>query len=840
MKRALVLYGVALVAVLGLVTRAAEEPKAEEPKAEESPKAARQQIKPERLVSDAAFLYIATPDLRKARAAFDHTAFRALLAEPDVSTPLIGALGKMRDAYVKGDGTRSETELRRRNNEVDLLARIAPLLQGSVALAVEGDLTSLLQSGMLPRFLLLAGAPVGDDSEKWQHELESILEKHRGGQGMDLRFKDYEERIGGYDVVRLENADLGVTEAWAFVENLFVYGQGKRIVEDAVERYAVKNGAGTLALFNGYQDVYKEVGRGERGDALVYVQADARPLLAHVTSAYPALRDILDPQKTALEAKRPHLALGMHLGEGDNAPIREKILVRLEKNLLMRGTGPCDGVTARFAPNDAPFFTAQQGSLADTYKNVSDMVARWRTETIESTKVTPFVERLKVALGVQQDADLPAKLALFKGELGLFASYMPQPNLKMDSLADYVEVFQPVLTLELDRDNALAENEVRTLLASIEKNTGHEYVMTTSGGTQQIFYQKGAAPQETSTGGPPGLFRNLDPLPANNKLPFFTAYARVDLDLEGGKQGRFLLLSDSLNAVKTATRQAQAKFSRASLAEERKFRDFCKSFREARTSVSYLDLPRLMGIYADELTRLTKANVISSEVVNQLPSANTIREHVFPMAWAASPLGDSETMVVECSSPMGNLPMVGIVSAVAWPAIIERQQEAVSKEVDEKFRHLMLALHLYAANFNRFPSLLSDLHPNYVKSLQMFESPFKRGTVKSPQDIDNPDLTNFVYVPNRSLQDLGSDVLLYEKEPTKVIRGRLFHHVLVLDARKTWMTKPALERALAGKAELITTNVADGPKGGKGGGSPKGGSPPKSAPSPTPSPKPKK
>lgn len=821
-NHARVLCWAVTVGALALGARAAEEPKPDEPA-----KAARQQLRPERLVSDASLLYVATPDFRKARSAFERTAFQALLREDEVGQPLLEAFGKLRDAYVKGDGTRGETEMRRRNNEVELLMRLAPLLEGQVALAVEGDASGLLSSGALPRFLLAASMPADEDGERWQRTLQGILEKHRAGQGMDPRYKDREERLGNYDVVRLENAEAGGVEAWAFVENLFLYGQGKRVVEDAIERYSVKNGAGTLSLHNGYLDAYKQAGRDERSEALVYLQADIRPWL----NSYPELQKALDPKVAALEANRPHLAMGMYVGEGENAAIKEKILLRLSKDALPRGGGACEGVTARFAQNDTLFYTAMQGNLAEMYKEGKlAAVCKWIVNRFKEApaeggaeKEDLLGERLKLACGAQNEAELLSKLELFKGEFGVFLAYVPQPNLRMETLQDYLEVLQPIFVLELDRDNAVADTAVRALLVNIQNATGQQYLPTTSAGVQ-IFYQKGAAPREETTSSTAlGLFRNLaEPPPDSKVTPFFVAHARMDIEMDGGRQRKFLLLSETLHAIKTATRQAQAKFSRSSLAEDKKLKDLTRSFRESRNVVSYLDLTRLTNVYADQVPRLARAGTLRRELVEQLPSANVLRDHVSPMAWACSVVPDPDGLLIECSSPMGNLPMVGVIGAVAWPAIVEKQQESVSEEVDDRFRHLMLALHLYAANFNHFPQQLSDLFPTYVKSetgLRLFESPFKRGAVKSGQDADIPDSTNLVYVPDRSLQGLGSDILIFEKEPTKVIKTRdgpkIFHHVLTLDGKKTWMTKAALERALTGKAELPGTGVTEPAKSPK-------------------------
>jgi len=804
---------VAAVVALALPARAAETPKAEEP-----PKPPRQQLKAERLVSDSAFLYVATSDLRKARSAFERTAFRGLLQEDEVSQPLVTALAKMREAFVKGDGTRSEAEMRRSSNLVDLLARATPFLEGQVALAVEGDVGPIFSTGVLPKFLLVASMPPGDDGDRWQRELEGILEKHRAAQCIDPRFKDSEERIAAYSVARVENAELGLVEAWAFVENLFLYGQGKRAVEDAIERYAVKNGAGTLALHAGYVDAYKQVGRDERSEALLYLQADARPMLKQALASYAGAQALLElvfgAKEAALEANRPHLAMGVFVGEADNAAIRERILVRRAgKEGLSFSSGACEGVTARFAPSDALALGAMQGNLADLYKWAVERTKPAKAEGAEE-KEAVLTERLKTAFGVQKEAEVLGKLEYFKGEFSVSLSYVPQPNLKMDNLGDYLEVFQPVFALELDRENTVADTALRGLLQNIQKASGHEYLTTTSAGIQ-IFYQKGAAPREEAAG-PLGLFRNLKDLSAG-KTPFFVANARVDLDLEGGKQRKLLLLAENLNAIKTATRQAQAKFTRSSLLEEKKFKDLLHGFRESRNAILYLDLPRLVNVYADELPRMIRQDPQSRKSLERLPSANVLREHVFPMAWAASALPDPEGLLVECSSPMGNLPMVGVFGAIAWPTIVQKQQAAVSQEVDEKFRRLMLALNLYAANFNHFPAQLSELFPAYVKNdwgLKVFESPFKRGAVKAAQDADTPDLTNLVYVSGLTLQDLGRAVLLYEKEPTKLVTStsegsKLFHHVLTVDSnmsllsgKKDYMNKSSLDRALAGKIEL--------------------------------------
>ena len=71
------------------------------------------------------------------------------------------------------------------------------------------------------------------------------------------------------------------------------------------------------------------------------------------------------------------------------------------------------------------------------------------------------------------------------------------------------------------------------------------------------------------------------------------------------------------------------------------------------------------------------------------------------------------------------------------------------------------------------PRILGWAPAGYIdlKKLNVFESPFNRGALQSAIDVDNPDLSNLIYVPNRNLMDLGNDIILYEKQPTRVVPG---------------------------------------------------------------------
>ena len=779
---------------------------------DEAPKIAWRQLKPDRLMSDESVFYISTPDVRKARAAFEHSALRGLLNEEEVLKPFMSAVGKIRDTYVKGDGTLDESEVRRRTEEINLLLRIIPYLDGQLAFAVE---PSGAKPGRTGRFLLIASMPAGDAGEERQKLIEDVLIKYRDNLTTNSNYKVVEDHIGSYDVHGLENASINLKEEWAFVENLFVYGQGNRVVMDAVDRYSVKTGTGTLALHNGYQSCYRVVGRDDRGDALLYLQFDFRSFLQPFvdgTQEFRQLKDLLTTNANKIDLTAPQIAVGMQIGEGDNAVVNEKIFVRASKENLPRVDEPCKAITARFAPNDAFFFRSTQSNLADSYAkfiesfNVSYQIGSGGKEAL-------IDQQLKNVLGISSDAEMLKEMGLFKGEMSTFISYVPQPNLKYESWVDLLEMFQIVFAVELDRDNTVGDVSLRNLLGKFEiASTGQPYAQTTYEG-ETLHYQKGAAPREEKPNTERlGLIANLFSRTEDSKrFPFFASYTRVNLDIEGSTHPRkFLLLSDSLYALKKAVRQYRAPHS--ALSEVRKFKYFSQLFQESRYEFSYLDLPKFINVYAGMVPILTGKGGMSRDILNKLPNPNAMRDHLFPMAWSSTAGVDPVGIMVECSSPTGNLPLLGLGASMAWPAITALRQKAISDQVDDRFKRISLSLQLHAADWDNFPQQLSELLPNYCKDRNLFESPFKKGAVKMDSDVDNPELSNLVYVPNHSLQDLSRDILLYENEPSFLAKGtdgsKLLHHVLTVDGKLTSLPKASLDRRLGGKIDIANKSAA--------------------------------
>lgn len=760
------------------------------------------QLRPEMLAPPSPFLYISTPDVKKARAAFERSAFMGLVNEEEVNAPIIAAFGKLRETYVKGDGTRSEAELKRRNEEVDLLIKIFPMLESHVAIALDLDAAGFaaLSNGKLPHFLLIAAMPPGDLGGERQGEIEDVFDKYRARLTIDAKYRDFDTARNSYAVHGVENPDLGTYESWAFVENLFVYAQGKGMIEEAIDRYASKKPGGSLETSASYQAAYKQVGRDEKGESLVYVQINPSVINLEKMEGDWMKLGLAAIIGVTPEGKLPEAALGIQIAEGANAPVREKLYVRLaQKEGTTRPVDGCKGESARFVPSDGLFYSATQGNFKDAYANLKDQLSLAYGNSAAGT----LDQRLQLGVGAKDPAELQKKLELFKGEFSYFVEFVPR-NVKVASWADVLENFQIVVCLEMDRENVNLDSSLKDLMKELEKNTGVPYVSTNAAGAI-IRYQKGAAPAEERTQKNLGLRGNLDNIPAG-KSPFFTCWTRVDVECEPGPvQRHFVLLSDDLPSLRKAMSQRLSQ--RTSLFDEQKFKETLKTFRESRHHLSYFDTIKATQVYSQLIPMVARADLIESAKLNRFPSAQALKPHVFPIVSADSFLPKNEGVLTEFSSPTGILPMVALIGSVAWPEVNFQHQRAISEEIDQKFKQIMLGLQLYSADFDRFPPQLSDLvgtGPGAyidIKKLNIFESPFNRGALQTALDVDNPEMSNLIYVPNRNLMDLGNDIILYEKQPTRVIQGesKLLYHAMTVDGKVRALPKSALERALAGK-----------------------------------------
>ena len=183
------------------------------------------------------------------------------------------------------------------------------------------------------------------------------------------------------------------------------------------------------------------------------------------------IRDIFSGAPSQ-DANRPQISIGMQVGDGDNAPIREKILMRMPKEMLPKSTEPCRAITARFTPGDTLFYTGWTGNLANLYTQyVAATLALGKS--LSNGRDSTFDQQFRSAMGGAQTDEQAAKaLELFKGEMSLMVSYVPKPTAKMDTLVEGLQNFTFVVALELDKENATADQTFHQLMQNVEAATG--------------------------------------------------------------------------------------------------------------------------------------------------------------------------------------------------------------------------------------------------------------------------------------------------------------------------------------------------------------------------------
>lgn len=759
-------------------------------------------LTPEQVVSEDTLLYVSVRNCREAAAAFRKSALWGLLTDAGLSDSLGETWKKTREYYVRG-GAGNQLSTQRRRNEWALLEHLLPFLEKSAALAVEPPAKPDKKTGQktAPRVLFVLTLPQNDEKQK--SKLQALFDQFAASQTTDVRFQDDQLKLGAYEVDTLECKELGLYESWAFVENLFLYGRGKGVVLDAVERLR-HNSTGALALNRDYAAAYALVGR----DKSLYAHLNTAALLKTTAAALSggvsgfskAKQEML---RALFKLKEPKpVAYGLGL-DPETKTFRERLLLPLSLDFQ----GLCTDLTARFASGNALFyFAANEGSLGERLKQVYAQYQKLDAADPTRLAFQNFISRCQEAL---KQADLDAfwtTLAPFKGETALFCSYVPETGGK-----NPLNALQLVYVMEVDRSGV---GQAQMCLSRLEKASGGHYKTEDFIGAKNVKIRRRVT--EDKDGGAGGMGGILGFF-SGGKLPFATAYAKVTVDIPG-ESHVFYLFSNSLDALKKALRQDE--FLKTSLAKNKDFVRLTKSFREARRmQMGYLSLVQLVNWVYDSVLPMVAAFGGGAQgpvkkILDKMPPAQTLRKWLGVSTYAVSAM--KEGLVVDISSATSTAPLLGVMAAAFSPSIGEQGRRGRSRVVGKKFARIGLAIHLYAADFDRFPARLSDLYPKYIKDLSVFASPFKHNAVKEPADIDNPEKTNLVYLAGKELRGYSRDVQMYEVKPTYVPdaargeevfsadEGVLLYHVLRLNARVNGMPKRNLERLLSGRSEITT------------------------------------
>jgi len=150
---------------------------------------------------------------------------------------------------------------------------------------------------------------------------------------------------------------------------------------------------------------------------------------------------------------------------------------------------------------------------------------------------------------------------------------------------------------------------------------------------------------------------------------------------------------------------------------------------------------------------------VSEEILRSLPSPESISQHLVPVA-IGSRL-DETTFHVDAFSPTGTLSVGLVLIARATASLGKYNVETSDRQTADNMKKIGVALHEYAADFDRFPLALSELYPTYITDLAAFTSPTGKREVTGREQIDMK--SDYVYVSGVRLNDLSTAIILHTK-----------------------------------------------------------------------------
>jgi prepilin-type processing-associated H-X9-DG protein len=255
------------------------------------------------------------------------------------------------------------------------------------------------------------------------------------------------------------------------------------------------------------------------------------------------------------------------------------------------------------------------------------------------------------------------------------------------------------------------------------------------------------------------------------------------------QEGReFLLVASSRRALLKAIRQSG--FEKSSLAEKADFKRCLGDLRQRWSSALYADPPRILDFLRGSIPTESGGEQPGPLAPSEVASA--IAPHLFGFGMVSDESRDVSFQ--ESYGPLGPLTGAGLLAL----ATLEGRADAGASRTPEadaaNLARIGVGLQLYATDFDRFPTALSELHDEYVGSLEHFNAPGGKREVRAEEDIDTK--SDYAYVPGLRPTDLSDMILVYSKEYVHGGRGR---NVLFLDGRVHFLPEAGFQATLKGQ-----------------------------------------
>jgi hypothetical protein len=247
------------------------------------------------------------------------------------------------------------------------------------------------------------------------------------------------------------------------------------------------------------------------------------------------------------------------------------------------------------------------------------------------------------------------------------------------------------------------------------------------------------------------------------------------------------MVASSRRAIEKAIRQRSLRPS--SLREKEDFVRCLGGLKPRRTSILYVDSKRLVEAFREPIIAPIGASFPTGFEGSAVASA--LERHLFGLGVVSGESAQSAFM--ESCGPVGPVTGAGLGAvALLQNAFGESSADAPKRDA-ENLARIGVALHLYATDFDRFPSRMSELYDEYMSDLKYFMAPGGERDVRSKDDIDAH--CDYVYVRGLAPTDLSDSIIAYSKEPLHSAKGT-GRNVLYLDGSTEFRPEAELEDLL--------------------------------------------
>lgn len=518
----------------------------------------------------------------------------------------------------------------------------------------------------------------------------------------------------------------GSSYSYTYIGNLLIVGVGEEAVEEIIDQ-VVAGAARPLAESDSFMQPATEL--GEVAAAFYYVRV---PRLLGILSGRkggPGLPAGLSAQQiTAMSGLLGNLGVAAGAAFTLEGGVRDRIVLTAydpAKPIV-------SGFTLRelrqkvtsFAPLDSILYITTYIDAAQAYKSMMQQIELTQPDAAGMLKAALRDLERKVGQGF---------LPLFKGEAGLIIARSARRH-----TPDMVFVIE---TVDGER--------VRQVIESLRGEMGTSLVRTSVGRATVWYYQPAGSAGDSSA------------------AAVRPAVAIVD---------DFVIFGSSDDVVAKVVRQKR--FAASNLTQNTNYRLATRDLPQGSSMLVFVDLPQLVNVVYDYFLVVTSG--MKEEEVAQiekflgikfdmLPTPEAVAAHMVPVAQTVRM--SENKLYVDLYGPLGSLAVPTAAAAMYSPQIGESLSQRSQEILEQRMQTIGLGLHLYAADFDRFPVNLSELYPdNYVTERDVFMAPTGKRQVFAKDDIDTD--SDFVYVRGVRLNDLSETIILYTKSYVHKGEGR--------------------------------------------------------------------